>query len=266
MTALSARAGTQEPMRISVVTLFPEMFDAIAGYGITGRALNDGLLSLETVNPRDFTEDRHRTVDDRPYGGGPGMVMKVAPLAQALTAARRAVAGQGEAVPKVVYLSPQGKPLNHDRAVALSQESALVLLAGRYEGIDERLLEQAVDEELSIGDYVLSGGELAAMVVVDALVRFLPGALGHEQSAAQDSFANGLLDCPHYTRPEVLAGHRVPEVLLSGDHERIRRWRLAQSLARTLSRRPDLLEGRQLSDEQEQLLAEFVCERDINND
>jgi len=253
-------------MRISVVTLFPEMFDAIAGYGVTGRALTQGLLSLETVNPRDFTEDRHRTVDDRPYGGGPGMVMKIAPLAQALAAAREAVAGRGESVPRVVYLSPQGTRLSHNKAVALSRESALVLLAGRYEGIDERLLEQEVDEELSIGDYVLSGGELAAMVVVDALVRFLPGALGHDQSAAEDSFANGLLDCPHYTRPEVYAGRRVPEVLLSGDHEKIRRWRLSQSLARTLSRRPDLLEGQQLSDEQEQLLAELVCRRDINND
>lgn len=252
-------------MRICVVTLFPEMFDAIAEYGITGRALTQGLLSLETLNPRDFTEDRHRTVDDRPYGGGPGMVMKMAPLAQALSAARHRVCSQTGSVPRVVYLSPQGKRLNHDRAVALSREGALVLLAGRYEGIDERLLEQEVDEELSIGDYVLSGGELAAMVTVDALVRFLPGVLGHDQSAAQDSFADGLLDCPHYTRPEVFAGQRVPEVLLSGDHEKIRRWRLAQSLARTLRRRPDLLEGRQLSDEQEQLLAELVCERDINN-
>lgn len=253
-------------MRICVVTLFPEMFDAILDYGITGRALNQGLLSLDTVNPRDFAHDRHRTVDDRPYGGGPGMVMTIAPLLEALSAARQLAAGESGGVPKVVYLSPQGARLNQEKVVALSRERALVLLAGRYEGIDERLLEQEVDEELSIGDYVLSGGELAAMVVVDTLVRFLPGALGHEQSAAEDSFANGLLDCPHYTRPEVFAGRQVPAVLLSGDHEKIRRWRLGQSLARTLSRRPDLLEGRPLSDEQEQLLAELVRQRDINND
>lgn len=253
-------------MRIAVVTLFPGMFDAIADYGITGRALDQGLLRLETVNPRDFTDDRHRTVDDRPYGGGPGMVMKAQPLSRALSVARAAVAGDGGDAPRVVYLSPQGARLDHQRAVALAREPALVLLAGRYEGVDERLLEQEVDEELSIGDYVLSGGELAAMVAVDALVRFLPGALGHEQSAEEDSFADGLLDCPHYTRPEQFEGRAVPEVLLSGDHERIRRWRLAQSLARTLERRPDLLEGRRMSAEEEQLLAELIRERDINND
>lgn len=253
-------------MRIAVVTLFPGMFDAIADYGITGRALDQGLLRLETVNPRDFTDDRHRTVDDRPYGGGPGMVMKAEPLSRALSAARDVVAGDGSHATRVVYLSPQGTRLDHRRAVALSREPSLVLLAGRYEGIDERLLEQEVHEELSIGDYVLSGGELAAMVAVDALVRFLPGALGHDQSAEEDSFADGLLDCPHYTRPEQYAGSSVPEVLLSGDHERIRRWRLAQSLARTLERRPDLLQGRSMSAEEEQLLAELIRERDINND
>lgn len=253
-------------MRVAVVTLFPGMFDAVAAYGVTGRAVEQGILALETVNPREFTEDRHRTVDDRPYGGGPGMVMKMEPLARALTAARELAAGNSGGTPRVVYLSPQGARLDHRRAVALSREASLVLLAGRYEGIDERLLEQEVDEELSIGDYVLSGGELAAMVTIDALVRFLPGALGHDQSAAEDSFADGLLDCPHYTRPEVFAGRTVPEVLLSGDHERIRRWRLKQSLARTLERRPDLLRGRGESDEEKQLLAEIVRERDINND
>lgn len=253
-------------MRIAVVTLFPGMFEAITGYGITGRAIEQGLLRLDTVNPRDFTDDRHRTVDDRPYGGGPGMVMKVAPLSRSLSVARELAAGSGGCTPKVVYLSPQGARLDHERAVALSREEGLVFLAGRYEGIDERLLEQEVDEELSIGDYVLSGGELAAMVAVDALVRFLPGALGHDQSAAEDSFADGLLDCPHYTRPEALAGRMVPEVLLSGDHEKIRRWRLKQSLARTLQRRPDLLQGRGMRAEEEQLLAEWLRERDINND
>lgn len=253
-------------MRIAVVTLFPGMFEAITGHGITGRAIEQGLLRLDTVNPRDFTDDRHRTVDDRPYGGGPGMVMKVAPLSRSLSVARGLAAGNGGCTPRVVYLSPQGARLDHARAVALSREEGLVFLAGRYEGVDERLLEQEVDEELSIGDYVLSGGELAAMVVVDALVRFLPGALGHDQSAAEDSFADGLLDCPHYTRPETLAGRTVPEVLLSGDHEKIRRWRLKQSLARTLQRRPDLLQGRHMSAEEEQLLAEWLRERDINND
>ena len=252
-------------MKIAVVTLFPEMLDAIRDFGITGRAIAGGLLSLDTVNPREFTDDRHRTVDDRPYGGGPGMVMKVEPLVKALTAARERVTAAGERAPRVIYMSPQGARLDHRRAVALSRESGLVLLAGRYEGIDERLLGREVDEELSIGDYVLSGGELAAMVAVDALVRFLPGALGHEQSAEQDSFAAGLLDCPHYTRPEVYAGQSVPQVLLSGDHEKIRRWRLRQSLARTLERRPDLLEAHVLSDEQEQLLAEIRCEQGINN-
>ena len=253
-------------MRIAVVTLFPEMFAAISDYGITGRAIDQGLLRLETVNPREFTEDRHRTVDDRPYGGGPGMVMKVQPLASALAAARQSLTKDGSGASRVVYLSPQGARLDHRRAVALSREENLVLLAGRYEGVDERTVEQEVDEELSIGDYVLSGGELAAMVVVDALVRFLPGALGHDQSAEEDSFVDGLLDCPHYTRPEQYAGRAVPEVLLSGDHEKIRRWRLKQALARTQERRPDLIQERGLNSEEEQLLAEVIRERDINND
>ena len=253
-------------MRIAVVTLFPEMFAAITDYGITGRAVDQGLLTLETVNPREFTQDRHRTVDDRPYGGGPGMVMKAQPLAAALSAARQSFANAGSGTPRVVYLSPQGVSLDHRRAVELSRQRGLVLLAGRYEGVDERFVEQEVDEELSIGDYVLSGGELAAMVVVDALVRFLPGALGHDQSAEEDSFANDLLDCPHYTRPEQYAGRAVPEVLLSGDHKKIRRWRLKQALARTQERRPDLIQQRGLNAEEEQLLAEGIRERDTSND
>ena len=253
-------------MRIAVVTLFPEMLAAITDYGITGRAIDRGLLRLETVNPRKFTEDRHRTVDDRPYGGGPGMVMKAPPLAAALSAARQSFANDGSGEPRVVYLSPQGVRLDHRRAVALSREEGLVLLAGRYEGVDERFVQQEVDEELSIGDYVLSGGELAAMVVVDALARFLPGALGHDQSAEEDSFVDGLLDCPHYTRPEQYAGLAVPEVLLSGDHEKIRRWRLKQALVRTQERRPDLIQERGLNAEEKQLLAEGIRERDINND
>jgi tRNA (guanine37-N1)-methyltransferase len=244
------------------------MFDAISEYGITGRAVQNGLFALHRVDPRDFTTDRHRTVDDRPYGGGPGMVMKAEPLARALAAARTAVSGEkeGESAvrPRVIYLSPQGRPFTHAVARDLAREPALVLLAGRYEGIDERLLAAEVDEELSVGDYVLSGGELPAMVVIDALVRLLPGALGHEQSAAEDSFAEGLLDCPHYTRPERYDGSAVPEVLLSGDHERIRRWRLKQSLARTLQRRPDLLPGRDFSEEETALLDELTREQHID--
>jgi tRNA (guanine37-N1)-methyltransferase len=244
------------------------MLDAISEYGITGRAVQNGLLALHRVDPRDFTTDRHRTVDDRPYGGGPGMVMKAEPLARALAAARAALSGEeeGESAvrPKVIYLSPQGRPFTHAVASELACEPALVLLAGRYEGIDERLLAAEVDEELSVGDYVLSGGELPAMVVIDALVRLLPGALGHEQSAAEDSFAEGLLDCPHYTRPERYNGSAVPEVLLSGDHERIRRWRLKQSLARTLQRRPDLLPGRDFSEEETALLDELTREQHID--
>lgn len=245
-------------IRFDVVTLFPEMLSAVAASGITGRALEAGLWRLATWNPRDFTSDNYRTVDDRPYGGGPGMVMLAEPLERALEAAKAAGAG------RVVYLSPQGTRLDHARVVALAKESALTLLCGRYEGVDERLLERCVDEELSLGDFVLSGGELAAMALIDAVVRQLPGALGDAQSAREESFADGLLDCPQYTRPEVWPeggqGARVPEVLLSGHHERIRRWRLKQSLGRTWLRRPELLAGRNLNDEEKRLLTEFQHE------
>ena len=219
-------------------------------------------MRLSHCNPRDYTTDRHRTVDDRPYGGGPGMLMMIDPLQQAIAAAREAVGGSA----KVIYLSPQGTRFDHRKAVALASEPALVLIAGRYEGVDERLLEAEVDEELSIGDYVLSGGELAAMVVVDGVTRQLPGVLGHELSAQEDSFADGLLDCPHYTRPEVYQDRAVPDVLLSGNHEEIRRWRLKQALGRTLERRPDLLEGRAMTPEEEQLLAEYLRERNVSTD
>ncbi len=249
-------------MRIALVTLFPEMFSAVAEHGVTGRAVKQGLLSLMFSNPRDYTTDRHRTVDDRPYGGGPGMVMKIEPLRQAIAAAREQAGPQA----RVIYLSPQGGRLDHRRVVALAREPALVLVAGRYEGVDERLLATEVDEELSIGDYVLSGGELAAMVVIDAVSRQVPGVLGHEDSAQEDSFAGGLLDCPHYTRPEEYRGLRVPEVLLSGNHEEIRRWRLQQALGRTYERRPDLLAGRALTPEEEQLLAEYLRRRDETTD
>ncbi|GAA5523841.1 tRNA (guanine-N(1)-)-methyltransferase [Microbulbifer aestuariivivens] len=246
--------------RIALVTIFPEMFAALTEHGITGRAVRDGLLEVRCWNPRDFTSDRHRTVDDRPYGGGPGMVMLAEPLYQALTEAR-AWAGADGATARSIYLSPQGRQLDQGGVLELSDAGNLVLLAGRYEGVDERLIGMLIDEEWSIGDYVLSGGELAAMVMVDALTRLIPGALGHDQSAVEDSFAQGLLDCPHYTRPEEYRGRVVPEVLLSGNHERIRRWRLKQSLARTQERRPDLLEGLTLSEEQAQLLEEIRRER-----
>jgi tRNA (guanine37-N1)-methyltransferase len=244
-------------MQIAVVSLFPEMFDAVTDHGVTGRAVQQGLVSISYRNPRDYTVDRHRAVDDRPYGGGPGMLMKIDPLQQAIAAARAAVGEEA----RVIYLSPQGERFNHGRAVALAGERALILVAGRYEGIDERLVEIEVDAELSIGDYVLSGGELAAMVVMDAVVRQLPGVLGHDLSAQEDSYADGLLDCPHYTRPEVYQGRRVPAVLLSGNHAEIRRWRLKQALGRTWERRPDLLEGRVLTPGEETLLAEYRRER-----
>ena len=243
-------------MRIDVISLFPLMFEAVTGYGITGRAVKNGLLTVRVWNPRDFTEDKYRTVDDRPYGGGPGMVMMAEPLARAIAAARREQASGA----KVIYLSPQGRRLDHAGVLELSRRAGMILLAGRYEGIDERLLETEADEEWSIGDYVLSGGELAAMAVIDAVTRQLPGALGDEDSAQQDSFVAGLLDCGHYTRPETYAGRRVPEVLLSGDHEKIRRWRLKQALGRTWLRRPDLLERVQLDKERKQLLEEFQRE------
>jgi tRNA (guanine37-N1)-methyltransferase len=245
-------------LRVEVITLFPEMFSAISEYGITSRAVKQGLLQLTCWSPRAYTEDRHQTVDDRPFGGGPGMVMKIKPLQDALAEAKQAAGGNA----KVIYLSPQGRQLNQSAVRELVQEEALILIAGRYEGIDERFIEAHVDEEWSIGDYVLSGGELPAMVLIDAVTRLLPGALGHADSAEEDSFTDGLLDCPHYTRPEVYADKRVPSVLLSGNHEHIRRWRLQQSLGRTYERRADLLESRSLSGEEQKLLAEYLRQRD----
>jgi len=244
-------------MRVDVITLFPEMFSAVTEHGITRRAVEASLLELHTWNPRDYTEDKHRTVDDRPYGGGPGMVMMAPPLAKTIAAAR---AQQPDA--KLIYLSPQGKRLDHRSVIDLSQRDGLILLAGRYEGIDERLIESEVDEEYSIGDYVISGGELAAMVLIDAVTRQLPGALGDKDSAAEDSFVTGLLDTPHYTRPEDWQGRMVPDVLLSGDHAKIRRWRLKQALGRTWLRRPELFEGRELSKEERELMEEFKKEFD----
>jgi tRNA (guanine37-N1)-methyltransferase len=236
----------QEKLWLGVISLFPEMFDAITNYGVTGRAIRNGLIEFHSWNPRDFTHDRHRTVDDRPYGGGPGMLMMVQPLRDAIAAARNAAGDDAH----VVYLSPQGKRLTQSGVQQLSQHKRLILIAGRYEGIDERIIESEVDEEWSVGDYVLSGGELPAMTLIDAVARFVPGVLGHELSAEQDSFSDGLLDCPHYTRPERLDGESVPEVLLSGNHERIRQWRLVQSLERTWLRRPDLLTDLALTEEQ----------------
>jgi tRNA (guanine37-N1)-methyltransferase len=243
-------------MRIDVISIFPQMFEAIVGFGIPGRAIKNGLMQLRVWNPRDYAADRYRSVDDRPYGGGPGMVMMAEPLAHAIEAAR---AAQGRPV-NVVYLSPAGRRLDHATVREFAARPGMILLAGRYEGVDERLLEQEVDEEWSIGDYVLSGGELPAMVVIDAIARLLPGALGDAESAEQDSFVEGLLDCEHYTRPEVYNGRAVPEVLLSGDHARIRRWRLKRSLGRTWLRRPDLLHARVLTAEQKELLDEFQRE------
>jgi tRNA (guanine37-N1)-methyltransferase len=248
-------------MRIDVVTLFPDLVSQVGEYGITGRAVDRGLVQLALWNPRDYSVDKHQRVDDRPYGGGPGMVMQVQPLRDAIQAAR-----QADTRPvTTVYLSPQGRTLDQAMANKLAQMPRLLLLAGRYEGIDERLVETEVDEELSIGDYVLSGGELAAMVVIDAVARLLPGALGDEDSAEQDSFMDGLLDYPHYTRPENLDGRKVPEVLLSGDHEAIHRWRRKQALGRTWQRRPDLLQELTLDEDDQLLLDEFIREVDTSN-
>ena len=244
-----------QAMQVDVVTLFPDMIRGLADYGVTGRAIREGLLALGVYNPRDYAQDRHRSVDDRPYGGGPGMVMQVQPLREAIAAARR------NAEAHVVYLSPQGRTLDQDGVRELASHKHLVLVAGRYEGIDERVVELDIDEEWSIGDYVLSGGELAAMVAIDAMARTLPGALGDAASAQQDSFVNGLLDYPHYTRPEDIAGLRVPEVLLSGNHQEIARWRLKQALGRTWQRRPDLVAKLELDAQQQALLEEFIEER-----
>ena len=243
-------------MQIGVISLFPEMFAAVTDHGISGRAVRQQLVTVQHWNPRDFTEDKHRTVDDRPYGGGPGMVMKVEPLRAAIKAAKKQLGAQA----KVIYLSPQGRQLDQTAVAELASREHLILVAGRYEGIDERLVETEIDEEWSIGDYVLSGGELAAMVLIDTVVRQIPGALGHDQSAQEDSFAEGLLDCPHYTRPEEFEGRPVPEVLLSGDHEKIRRWRLQQALGRTWLRRRGLIDNRELNTEEKALLADFIAQ------
>ncbi len=246
-------------MKLALVTLFPEMTQALTGYGVTQRAFDSGLVELRCWNPRDFTTDKHQTVDDRPYGGGPGMVMKPEPLELSIKAAKEWVGAKA----KVIYLSPQGALLKQSAVENLAAEAGadgLVLLAGRYEGVDERLLDRCVDEQYSIGDYVISGGELAAMVLMDAVIRLIPGALGHNQSAEEDSFSGhlqGLLDCPHYTRPEWYEGQGVPEVLLSGNHQRIERWRLMQSLGRTAERRPDLMAQRDLTKEEQALLVEY---------
>lgn len=240
-----------------VVTLFPEMFAALSGFGVSGRAIERRLCGLSFWDPRDFTQDNYRTVDDRPFGGGPGMVMLVEPLDLALTAARAALRRSGVGAPRMIYLSPQGRRLNQALVEELAAEPALVLLAGRYEGIDERLFARHALEEVSIGDYVLSGGELPVMVLLDAVIRQLPGALGHANSAAEDSFADGLLDCPHYTRPERYLGLTVPEVLRGGNHAEIARWRLGQALDRTRTRRPDLLRDRRLSPLEQALLKDL---------
>jgi tRNA (guanine37-N1)-methyltransferase len=243
-------------MRFDVITLFPEVVEQTAAMGVVGRAITDGLVQVETWNPREFTDDVHRTVDDRPFGGGPGMVMKVEPLQKAIQSAKEVT----EEPTKVIYLSPQGRRLDQQGVNYLSQFSRLVLLAGRYEGIDERVLESHIDEEWSIGDFVLSGGELPALVFIDAIARTLPGVLGHEQSATEDSFVDGLLDCPHFTRPEVFEGKGVPEVLLSGDHKKIAIWREKQALGKTWLKRSDLLEKVELSEHQKSLLDEFIKE------
>jgi tRNA (guanine37-N1)-methyltransferase len=261
-------------VNIYLITLFPELIQQAVTFGVLGRAIKQQQLKLQCFNPRDYTKDRHHTVDDRPYGGGPGMLMKVEPLAKAIMAARKAageVAGlSAKKSAKVVYLSPQGQQLNQQLVVktaaqATTLERDLILIAGRYEGIDERLIESLVDEEWSVGDYVLSGGEFAALVVVDAITRLIPGVLGDDESAIQDSFMQGLLDCPHYTRPETVNAQDVPDVLLSGDHKAIQRWRLKQSLGRTWLRRPDLLEAvkkdaTHWDAEKADLLAEFIAD------
>ena len=242
-------------MRIDVITLFPELVEQVVGCGVVGRAAEQGLLELHCWNPRDYTRDKHRTVDDRPYGGGPGMLMKVQPLQDAITAVR----AHNNAA-RLVYLSPQGKPLRQEQLARQVAQGSVIFLCGRYEGIDERLIQREVDEEWYIGDYVISGGELAAMVCIDAMTRLIPGALGHADSAQQDSFSDGLLDCPHYTRPEEYLGDRVPEVLMNGNHREIDAWRQQQALGRTWQRRPDLLEDIELDKGQQALLDKFIAE------
>lgn len=246
--------------RFDVVTLFPGMLDALTEYGITQRARDRGHFELVAWNPRDFAGNAYRSVDDRPYGGGPGMVMMADPLAKAMRAARSRQSSCGVRVSRSVYLSPQGRPLDQELVDELAGAEGLVLLAGRYEGVDERLIELEIDEEVSIGDYVLSGGELAAMVVIDSIVRRIPGVLNDAGSASQESFVDGVLDFPQYTRPEVYADQPVPQVLLSGNHADIRRWRSKQALGRTWRRRPDLLAKLQLDAEQAKLLEEYRAE------
>ena len=239
--------------KFDVVTLFSEMFDAVTKHGITSRALQQNIYEVQYWNPRDFTADNHKTVDDRPYGGGPGMVMLIEPLEKAINSAKSAQAARN--IERwVVHLSPAGKPLTHQKVMQLSKMQGLILLASRYEGVDQRLINCHVDEEISIGDYVLSGGELPAMVLMDAIIRQLPGSLGDSDSAIEDSFVNGLLDCPHYTRPEVYNGEKVPEVLMSGNHAKIKQWRLKMALQRTRDLRPDLLVERPLTKEEARLL------------
>ena len=247
-------------MRFDVITLFPEMISSALGYGITGRAQEQGIIELSTWNPRDYTIDKHRTVDDRPYGGGPGMVMKYQPLHDALVAAQASAAS----LARVVYLSPQGKPITQALLAEASTSARLILVAGRYEGIDERFVELDCDEEWSLGDYVISGGELAALVVIDAITRLLPGALGDEDSAQQDSHVDGLLDCPHYTRPEQIAELTVPDILLGGNHADIKNWRMQQALGKTWQKRPDLLAKKTLTKEQQGLLDEFIKQVELN--
>ena len=245
-------------MWIGVVSLFPEMFKAVTDYGISRRAVENGLLTLEVWNPREFTEDKHRTVDDKPYGGGPGMLMKVQPLKDAINAAK----SKAQAQCPVIYLSPQGKPLEQADLASLAMLPEVILVAGRYEGIDERLIESVIDMEVSIGDFVASGGELPAMLLIDGVTRLLPGAVGDADSVEQDSFSNGLLDYPQYTRPETEDGLTVPEVLMSGDHGQIARWRKMQSLGRTYIKRPDLITAKTLTEEEKQLLDEYLAKRE----
>jgi tRNA (guanine37-N1)-methyltransferase len=243
-------SASQPALRFGVISIFPEQCRLLTQFGVTGRAVERGLLGVDYWNPRDFTEDAYRRIDERPFGGGPGMVMMPEPLAKAIEAAKQEL-GQET---KVCYLSPQGATLTQAKVQSIVADKKLILLAGRYEGVDERLLQSLVDEELSIGDYVLSGGELPAMVLIDAAARLLPGALGHEASAQQDSFTDGLLDCPHYTRPEVWRGQAVPKVLLSGNHAAIDKWRKMQALGRTWQRRPELLAKKELTKLQKDLL------------
>lgn len=243
-------------MRIVVVSLFPKMLECIRNYGITGRAIEDGSVVLEAINPREYAVDKHGSVDDKPYGGGPGMLMRPEPLQNAISEARCKLKGR----PKVIFLSPQGERFDHKKALDFAKLDDLILVAGRYEGVDERLIHQEIDEELSIGDFVLSGGEIAALAVIDAVVRQIPGVLGHLDSAIDESFAQDLLEYPQYTRPECFCGDKVPGILLSGNHEEIRKWRLKQALGRTNKRRPDLIKRRDLSIEENDLLKEYIAE------